>query len=239
MTGALLPRNPKAIGLFRVLAATLGLVCAAGEAKASCVGLGSICASFDQAAAIFLADVESVGTPAPRPSVEVEFRILEVFKGTPTPTMQVVSSVESYRFAPGQRVLVYATRGPDGTWSSTCTRTKPSGEGDPEIKILRSLARSEPGGLIDGGLVTVYEGRHLTNRHPDVRTTLRPSSTRGPVLRAVTNSAGYFRFDWVGPGDYIVVLERRPGYERQQQRVRVVSGQRCLTLPPFVVPFPP
>jgi hypothetical protein len=238
MTRALLQRKPKAIGTLRVLAATVGIMCAAAEAKAECVRLGPICDSFDQAAAVFLADVESISAPAPRPSVEVVFRIVEVFKGTPTPTMQLFSSVESYRFEPGQRVLVYATRGPDGTWSSTCTRTKPSGEGDAEIKILRSLARGEPGGLIDGHLVTVYEGREVTNRHPDVRMTLRPASTRGPALEALTNSAGYFQFDWVGPGDYLVVLERRPGYERQQRRVRVAVGQRCLTSPMFVVPFP-
>jgi hypothetical protein len=239
MTRTLRRRNRKAIGLCRVLVATLGLVCAAGEAKAECPGLGTICTSFDQAAAVFLADVESVGAPAPRPSVEVVFRILEVFKGTPTPTMQLFWSVESYRFEPGQRVLVYATRDADGRWSSTCTRTRLLDEGSPEIEILRSLTRGTPGGLVDGGLVTVYGERHVTNRHPGVRMTLRSTSKRGQVVSATTNGAGGFQFGWISPGDYIVVLERRPGYERQQQRVRVALGQRCLTLPVFVVPFPP
>ena len=142
-------------------------------------------------------------------------------------------------FEPGQRVLVYATRDGDGPWSAACTRTRLSNERSTEIEILRSLARGTPGGLIDGGLVTVYGERAVTNRHPGVQTTLRSTSNRGQVLSTTTNEAGYFQFGWISPGDYIVVLERRPGYERQQQRVRVAIGQRCLTLPPFVVPFPP
>jgi hypothetical protein len=241
MTGTLLRRKPKvkAICALRIFAMTLSFMCAASEAKASCAAPGPICTSFDQASAVFLADVESVTASATLPLVDVAFRILEVFKGAPGPTLQFTSSVESYRFEPGQRVLVYAMWHGGGLWSATCTRTWLFEERHSEIEVLRSLARGSTGGMLDGGLVTVDGERAVTNRHPGVRVTLRSTSNRGRVSSTTTNEAGYFQFGWLNPGDYIVVLERRPGYERQQQRVRVAIGQRCLSLRPFVVPFPP
>jgi hypothetical protein len=226
---------------FRVGALVFALLCATSEARAECIALAGspICNSFERATSVFLADVENVRTILAEPSfrIEVRFRLLEVFKGTRvvTQTLQFASSIDSYQFQTGQRVLVYGTRESSGIWSTGCSRTRPSGEGDNELRTLRALARRESGGLVDGYLVTVDGEREVTNRHPGFRVTLRPRSGRAQVLSAVTNSAGFFQFDWVAPGDYIIELDGGALYQSEQQEGHVRTNEKCLTLPKFVL----
>jgi hypothetical protein len=89
--------------LSQVVAVSIGLVCAAGEARAECVALAgsAVCTSFVQATAVFFADVENVRTLPSEPfRVDITFRIVEVFKrpGHITSTLRFAPSIDGYRF---------------------------------------------------------------------------------------------------------------------------------------------
>jgi len=229
----------------------VALVGVPNGANAECVMLsGWICGSFERANAVFLAEIEDVRNLPPQPTVqpgessfriEVDFRFLEVFKENDqlTRTLRFAPSLDGYPFKPGQRVLVYASRGRDAVWSTDCSQTRLSPEGDADLRVLRSLARGDAGGMVYGQLVTVLGGREISNRHPGRRVTLRPMSGLEPVVSATTSEAGTFRFDWVPPGDYVIAVEASPEYEPQERAVRVEREQRCLEVPRFWLPLGP
>jgi hypothetical protein len=77
--------------------------------------------------------------------------------------------------------------------------------------------------------------RVVTNRHPDFMVTLRPQSGRSPAQSVATDGAGQFQFDWVSPGAYTLVLYGGASFQDEQREVNVRSGEKCLTLPKFVL----
>jgi hypothetical protein len=106
---------------------------------------------------------------------------------------------------------------------------------DPELRVLRALVDGQPGGLLDGNLVTVEEGRERSNRYPGFRITLRPKFGRGPSMTVTTNQAGHFQFDWVSPGDYILVLDGGSSFANEQREIHIRALERCLTLAKFIL----
>ena len=88
---------------------------------------------------------------------------------------------------------------------------------------------------MDGDLVTMDGERVVTNRYPGFKLTLRPQSGRGPAHSVATNDAGEFQFGWVSPGAYTLVLDGGASFQDEQRELNVRSGEKCLTLPAFVL----
>jgi hypothetical protein len=225
--------------LLRIVGFIVGAFCVgSAPARAECVARSAICHSLDGAGVVFTADVEAIRVIQGDRSfrVEVRFQILEAFKGAVAGerTLQFVTTAESFQFQVGQRVLLYASFA-EGAWSSDCTRTRIADEADAEIRVLRALARGQAGGLLDGNLVSVEDGRVRTNRYPGLRVTISPKSGKGSTQSAITNAAGQFQFDWVSPGDYILVLAGGSSFADERREVNIRASERCLTLPMFVL----
>jgi hypothetical protein len=78
--------------------------------------------------------------------------------------------------------------------------------------------------MVDGGM-SRFDFRW--SNYPGLRITLRPLSGSGELAEHPTNRGGYYRFDWVPPGNYLVTLEAPPGVKDQQRLIYVGVEQRC------------
>jgi len=203
--------------------------------RAECVtGLEQpqICGALGASDAVFLADVEDVRLVPGSGSYEVRFRVLEAFKGISVGerTLRFIGSSESFSFQVGQRVLVYA--GTDGdAWTTQCSRTRLADKLTEELEVLRALVARVPGGLVDGHVVTA-DG---ANTYPGLRVMLRATSGRRIVHSVTTNGAGYFRFEWLSPGVYTLVVEGGSFFLNEQKTFVVRKSGTCLTVPVIVL----
>jgi hypothetical protein len=224
--------------LFRVACLVMGAVCAnAAPARAAC-GSSTVCERLDYASVVFLADVESVRRMGDSltASADVQFRVLEVFKGRASSERTFrfgQAGTEDFPFSPGQRVLLYASAR-EGVLDTACTGTTYASEAEAELKILRALVRGRPGGPLDGHLVPVDDGRELPTQQPDFRVTLRLKSGRGTAQSARIGGP-HFEFDWVSPGDYILALDGGSSFADERREVTVRPKERCLTVTSFIL----
>src|SRR5688572_17319630 len=98
-----------------------------------------------------------------------------------------------------------------------CSRTRAADSLSGELETLRALVKGVPGGLVDGHVVSA-DG---SNNHPGLRVELRSRSGQRVVQTVTTNGAGYFRFDWVSPGAYTLVVDRSSSFLNEQRPVEV------------------
>jgi hypothetical protein len=209
----------------------------AESAHADCAG-SRLHDRFTSASVVFLADVLDVAVKGDT----ISFDVREAFKnsrpGPVTLTFVDQLSSESYHFRPGDRVLMYAWRRDGGALSTLCSGSQRADENHPDLPILRHLARGDAGGTVER-VLSRFDYNWL--RYPGLRITLRPRSGSGPVIRTMTGTAatgrrgGGFRFDWVPPGDYVVVLEAQKGVKRQERAISVGVLQKLLEVPPFII----
>ena len=87
--------------------------------------------------------------------------------------------------------------------------------------------------MVDGGM-SRFDFRW--SNYPGLRITLRPLSGSGELAEHPTNRGGYYRFDWVPPGKYAVIMDGPPGVKSQQRMIEVGVEQKCLEVPVFIVP---
>jgi hypothetical protein len=95
---------------------------------------------------VFAGEVLAVDTVIldPEPFIyRVRVRVQEAFKGTAAgeQVFDFSSTVESFRFEKGQRVLVFARRDQRGQFSTQCSATRLTTPNDREVAELRRLAR--------------------------------------------------------------------------------------------------
>ena len=223
-----------------VYVAVAGLM-AVVDARADCFRI-ELHEAFAAAESVFLADVRGVG------SRNVVFDIREGFKNVRRGALNLeIASSYPYVFRAGETALVFVSRlrvprsaGVNGVLvddrdvvTTTCSPTRRSGSDDPDIPILRHLARRDSGGTVEGVLAR-FDSRWL--RYPGVRISLRPLGRSGRAHHTVTGpGGGYYRFDWVAPGNYIVLLEAPPGVRNQQRLIYVAPDQRILRVPAFII----
>ena len=211
------------------VAVILVLASVRSEVFADCRGPreGELCPAFGGAHLIVLADVLDVDQAAPG-RVSVGFRVLELFKGQvkAEATLVFQLTAESFRFVPGQRLLLY-TKSREGVWSSSCTRIRTASTEDEEVKALRSLASGQKGALVEG---SVWNPGRGNERQPAGG--LEVSLDRGgvSVVRRVTDPSGAFMLGWVVPGRYVL---RISGDKFRPQLLDVVigDGEACHIVP--------
>ena len=172
------------------------------------------------------------GLEQPQICGALSFRVLEAFKGISLGerTLRLIGSSESFSFQIGQRVLVYA-RSDGGAWTTQCSRTRLAEQLTGELDVLRALVTRVPGGLVDGHVVTA-DG---ANTYPGLRVMLRATSGRRIVQSVTTNGAGYFRFEWLSPGVYTLVVEGGSSFLNEQKTFMVQKSGTCLTVPVIVL----
>jgi len=191
-----------------------------------------ICGALASSDAVFLAGVEDVrGVPGTL-GTDVTFRIVEAFKGVKVgmQTLQMRAAIGSHAFQRGQKVLVYASMY-DGGWTTVCSRTRAADDVGGELETLRALVKGKPGGLVDGHVVT-EDG---ANNHPGLRVTLRSGSGQQVVQAVATTGAGHFKFDWVSPGSYTVVVEGGSAFRDERRSLVVRRRGTCLTVSTIVL----
>ena len=221
--------------MFRALLVFVALLTPSVNAYADCAG-SRLHDRFRGAATVFVADVLDTMNR------DVNFDIREAFKnarpGRATVTFGFLTS-ESYWFRPGERVLVYAFLH-EGALTTTCSGTRRVTENDSDLTILRHLARGDAGGTVEG-VLSRFDYNWL--RYPGMKITLRPRSRSQPARTVVTGitttgeqgRGGGFRFEWVLPGEYVVVLEAQRGIKRQERVITVAARQKLLEVPPFII----
>ena len=112
----------------------------------------------------------------------------------------------AYGFRPGQDYLVYATRHPDGRWTtSLCSGTKPLAEAVPDLEYFASLPTAEPSGRVYGTIErTILDPddpvKHRNVPASGITIALRTASSR---TTATTNAQGELDVR-VPPGEYSV-----------------------------------
>jgi len=169
-----------------------------------------VCASFWEADRVFTgrAEVTSLGPGAQR----VRFRVEEAFRGSGG-TVEIVSrgigGSCAYAFVHGTRYLVFARRGPDGTWSAFfCDPTKPLDQAGRELAFARAVA----GGSLGGGRVfgsVLVAGRagdgqlELPAAQSGVTLTLRGAARTDS---AVTDANGQYEIKDLTPGRYSLTV---------------------------------
>jgi len=222
--------------VFGIIVLVASAICfGSAAARAECVtGLEQpqICGALSASDAVFLADVEDVRLVPGSGSYEVRFRVLEAFKGISLGerTLRLIGSSESFSFQIGQRVLVYARTDGDA-WTTQCSRTRLAEQLTGELEVLRALVTRVPGGLVDGHVVTA-DG---ANTYPGLPVVLRATSGRRIVQSVTTNGAGYFRFEWLSPGVYTLVVEGGSSFLNEQKTFVVRKSGTCLTVPVIVL----
>ena len=191
----------------------------------------------------FLADVRTVGSDG------IEFDVREPFKNSRrglTWIPLVAPYGFGYQFRPGERVLVFVDRfatavvvdnrilAEKGSLTITgCSGTKQATENDPDVSILRHLARRDAGGTVEG-VLSRFDFRWLN--YPGVRIRLRAlSDDRRELVTWTGPLGGGFRFDWVRPGNYVVLLDGPPGVRDQQRLIYVAERQGYLRVPTFII----
>jgi hypothetical protein len=115
---------------------------------AECISF-SPCAAWRQSSIVFVADVIEAGSPweqvnetTVKPAAQTaRFKIVEGFKGVPADRQEITakiaySSVETVFVTAGVRYLVYAQERSDGTWNTTCSRTKPVRDANQDLAEL-------------------------------------------------------------------------------------------------------
>jgi hypothetical protein len=102
---------------------------------------------FRRATYVFLGDVAALKREkAPSVDFQVRFKVLERFKGVRDDelTLRFKSTSNEFRFAEGQRILLYAYKfGTEVT--AGCSRTRLATAEDPEVRELRQLASGKTG----------------------------------------------------------------------------------------------
>ena len=122
-------------------------------ATAECVGPRPPCEELIGAVFVALVDVveatepwEKVGADTFRtiPQV-VKLRVVERFKGVSPQQREITGSIhfnaESIFLAAGKRYLLYAYKGQDGTWITSCSRTKLAQDASDELRQLRRCVK--------------------------------------------------------------------------------------------------
>ena len=222
-----------------------GAAAATATAPSPCGDPGSICAEFDAATAVFVANVVSLSVEPQEPDLRpvqlqtVIFDVTEAFKGTAAGPLSVdfnVADVRERRFSVGETVVVYL-RGSARTRSVACTRTRRTTSDESEASTLRELVRGSAGGAIEGTL-RVFEGTRppalpagTPLDHVDVTA---EAVDRHETVRASSQTGGYFAFPWLEPGRYRIRLESET-YAPVVRDVVIDPRQRCLTLAPVTV----
>ena len=222
-------RRPDTSSFSRALLVATALLMRAATAHAECMVSGNLCTAFEAAEMVFLADVRELT------SAGIVFDVREAFKNARPGlvTLSFVQSIVEHQFRQGERVLVFARRNQKELLSSLCGRTRVVAENDPDVLTLRHLAHRDPGGMVDGGM-SRFDFRWT--RYPGLRVTLRPLSGSGRAQSTVTDRGGYYRFDWVPPGTYAVILDGPPGVRSQQRMIYVGVQQKCLSVRAFIIP---
>jgi hypothetical protein len=206
-------------------------------AWSSCPATGSMCAAYERATLVVVADVQSVqpdvGPTRAGVVTHVQFRILRGFKGSlgRERDLSLNPSSEEFSYVKGQRVLVYADR-VGKTLSTACTRTRQVSLTDSEVLALLALHEQQDGGVIDGGVATRALLR--AGRARDVRVVLR---REGAVISEMrTDVAGRFQTGWLTPGTYVLsVPGSTPGAEVRREVV-VPRELGCISLGSIVDP---
>jgi hypothetical protein len=137
------------IGYGALLAIALFLW-SGNQASAECITIPgeSPAARTKMANLVFVADVLSVEAVDRPPTFRyrVRFTVIADYKGNSASGERVLdfraNSVE-FRFEKGQRVLVYA-QGPADDASTGCSGARVIKLDDPELEVLRQLARDQP-----------------------------------------------------------------------------------------------
>ena len=200
-------------------------------AWSSCPASGTICAAYNRAALVFVAEVESVQPEAgPTRSgvlTQVRFRILERFKGTAGETldMSLGPSSEEFAYAKGQRVLVYANRIGERR-STACSRTTLVSPSDSELLVLRAFHDKKDGGVIDGTVQTAERIR--AGRMSNIRVVLRRDGALGQEIR--TDSLGRFHTGWLTPGTYVLTEQAGRSETAKPREVVVSRASGCISI---------
>jgi hypothetical protein len=214
------------VRLVILLAIALAAIDTPLRADCAVVGDTPICNGLGESELVFLADVLDVQAVTAGGSrvADVRFRVLERFKGVLTPDATIrfdASQAEHFAFAPGQRLLVYASRS-QGRWHSGCTRTRVVAADDAEIDILRGLTAGRLGGPVSGIVLSTTDAeQRLLSR---VRVTLQGA---GVDQQASTGADGVFQFGWVAPGTYTLTVDGGSGRREQRHTVVVERRSAC------------
>jgi len=170
--------------LLAGLAVVVATLAPARDASAcSCFASGPPCQNTFQVDAVFVGTVSAI-TPLPDDgpplregearsdrAVRVDFTGVVAYRGPQAPAMTVETPGSGascgYGFKPGERYVVYATRGPDGVRlvTSICSRTRPLAEAGDDVRYLRTLDASTASSGRVSGTITHWE-RDLSTGQP-------------------------------------------------------------------------
>jgi hypothetical protein len=209
-----------------------------GEA-CSCHDGGPVCQDFWTTPVVFLGRVTAI-TSLPQakkfdgPHERVEFQVLEAFRGTSAPRIELFnySTTCHHGFSEREEWMIYASPRHDGPglMTDTCSRTRRRSEAGVDLSYARSAySKSSEKGLI---VSTVTYQRETATRSVDeplagVKVTAhQPWSTSSPS--GVTNRDGRVELT-AEPGLYRVIAEPPAGWRipYDQSVVQLVDARGC------------
>lgn len=223
------------------------LVVALSGARASacgCMGKGTPCEAFGDAAAVFVGTVTSVegGSRRQKPDGELDFKprlvrfaVEQSFLGGAGAETEVATGLGGmdcgYPFAKGATYLVYAYKTgekDERLYTSTCSRTAPVARADEDLAYLRGA-----GGPANGFTVTAKVIRRAPYLGPDRQWPSVPMggaalSLEGAGLNAGgrADADGQYRFAGLRPGEYKLRLQLPDELISYKAERVVKAGQR-------------
>ena len=118
--------------------------------SAECIIPPPPCEALARAAIVVVVDVIEVADPweansfRPIPQV-VKLKVVEIFRGVSREQREITGSIsnnaESVFLEAGRRYLLYAVQNNDGTWGTSCSRTKLANVASEELSQLRKCQR--------------------------------------------------------------------------------------------------
>ena len=121
-------------------------------ATRECVGPRPPCEALAGADIVALVDVVEAAEPKEKVGADTRFvpqvvklRVVERFKGMSPQQLEITGSIhynaESMFLTAGKRYLFYAHKGEDGTWTTSCSRTKLVQDASAELRQLRRCVK--------------------------------------------------------------------------------------------------
>jgi hypothetical protein len=185
----------------------------------------SPCSAFKAATLVFIGDVASSDPSTTGSGQTISFHMQQWLTSQNSLPSQIKVSVAdgacSMPFKAGETYLVFAERGPDGSYiTSACAGSKLLENASEDLEMVESFSEQRPEGRVFGDLQVLAgsDAAASVPAGPIVGATVKATGPGGPY-ETTTDEDGHFRFTALTDGEYRLEVELPEAYTKLSSRI--------------------